>query len=123
MKVYIAGGIGTNWQDKVMEAAPDDEYLDPRSHGLTDEKMYTQWDLAAIREADIVFAYLEADNPAGHNMAFELGFAHALGKPILFVNESQKFDRYMGMLKAVSHTYFDSFDDALQYFSKKNSRI
>jgi len=122
MKVYLAGGIGSNWQDRVVEAAPDDEYLDPRNHGLTDEKMYTQWDLAAIREADIIFAYLQADNPAGHNMAFELGFAHALGKPILFVNESQKFERFVGMLRAVSQAYFNNFDDALAYFSKQNSR-
>ena len=119
MKVYLSGSMKSNWQDRVRETSPGNTYLDPRSHGLTDEKMYTTWDLAAIREADIIFGYLEADNPAGHNLAFELGFAHALGKPIIFVNENKRFGRYVGMLRAVSHNYFSSFNDALEYFSNQ----
>ena len=116
MKIYLAGGIGSDWQDKVIETASNNEYLDPRRHYDTDEKVYTQLDLAEIKKADIIFAYLEANNPAGHNLAFELGFAHALGKQIIFVNENKRFEKYIGMLKAVSCGHFDRFDDALDWF-------
>jgi hypothetical protein len=62
-KVYLAGGFRSGWQRRVKESLPDFKYLDPRQHDLSDPTQYTLWDLEAIRQCDIVFAILEADNP------------------------------------------------------------
>lgn len=75
IKVYLAGGFKSNWQEKVREALPQLIYFDPRQHNLQDPKQYTQWDIDAIEECDIVFAYMEQSNPAGYALALEIGYA------------------------------------------------
>lgn len=87
MKVYLAGGMRTEWRDRVKAGFPGIAWLDPTTHTLEDPAAYTRWDLEAIAEADIVFAYLEASNPVGYNMAFEVGLAVAAGKDVIFVDE------------------------------------
>ena len=69
-KVYLAGGFRGGWQDKVIEAFSepfgawlDVEFVDPRKHGLKEEKDYTEWDLRAIRECDVVFAVIPTFTP------------------------------------------------------------
>jgi nucleoside 2-deoxyribosyltransferase len=102
-KVYLAGGMRSGWQETVMAACPGVEWLDPRTHGLRDPKEYTAWDLQAVRDADVVFAYLEKSNPYGFNLAFEVGYAHALGKPIIFVDEKHAgTERPCSMIREVS---------------------
>lgn len=91
------------WRARVKAAVPSVEWLDPATHGLRDPKAYTAWDLQAVREADVIFAYLERSNPYGFNMAFEVGYAHALGKPIIFVDEKHgPNDRPCSMLRQLS---------------------
>ena len=75
LRVYLAGGFQSGWQDTVMQAVPSLDYLDPRSHGLKSKTEYTAWDLEAVRRSDCVFAYLEATNPGGYALALEVGFA------------------------------------------------
>lgn len=102
--VYLAGGMnGRPWQDEVMAKCPGLIYLDPRRSGLTSEDGYTRWDLTAVERCDILFAFLERENPSGYGMALEIGFAAALGKSILFVEEpGHPNTRYFGMARAVS---------------------
>lgn len=125
-KIYLAGGMRTDWQDRVIQASTrgDDEiYFDPRKTGLKKEKDYTNWDLGKIKECHVIFAYLESSNPSGHGMAFECGYGYSLGKVLLFVNENSKFDRYVGMIRCCSTFYFDSFEKSLSFwrvFSYKN---
>ncbi len=97
--VYLAGGMHSTWQDLVMARVPGCTYLDPRQHGLVRPAAYTAWDMRAIRSSDIVFAYLASDNPSGFGLAFELGYARALGKYVIFVNEREA-DMRLGMLTA-----------------------
>ncbi len=87
MKVYLAGGMRTEWRERVKRTVQDVSFLDPTMHGLTDPKEYTAWDIAAITKSDFVLAYFEATNPIGFNLAFELGIAYQLKKPIILVNE------------------------------------
>lgn len=87
MKVYLAGGMRTEWRERVKRTVVDVSFLDPTTHGLTDAKEYTAWDIAAIKKSDFVFAYFEASNPVGYNLAFELGIAHAWRTPVVLVNE------------------------------------
>ncbi len=123
MKVYLAGGFRSGWRDTVIAARPDYIYLNPQQHGLTDPGEYTALDLKAIADSQIIFAYLEADNPGGPNLALEMGFAFGLGassinslkRTIIFVDEKEK---YYSMAKAIANEYFTSFGYALEYWKK-----
>lgn len=77
--VYLAGGMRSNWQDKVKKAFPGIMFLDPRDHGAKEEAAYTAWDLTGVELADIVFGYIEKDNPNGAGLALEFGYAAKAG--------------------------------------------
>jgi len=124
MNVYLAGGMRSNWQDKVMAAVPEGEYLDPRSHGLFDEAAYTAWDIQAVMDAKIVYCCLEADDPSGYGAVFEMGIklgmrlalgAEADALPVIFVDEMSPADqrraRYLGMMRQSATFYTHSREE------------
>lgn len=119
LTVYLAGGFHSGWQDSIIKVFPNFHFFDPRTHNLKDEKQYTLWDLTAIRQSDWVFAYLEKDNPAGFALALEIGYAKALDKFVLLVDEKSPSDernrRYLGMVRSTSDIVFDSFEEGLKY--------
>lgn len=102
MNVYLSGGMRSNWQDKVRASCPLSQgvYIDPRKHGLDDPSSYAAWDLAGVKKSDIVFAYMEANNPSGVGLSLEVGYAKALGKLIIFADE--KNDRRMAIVRAIA---------------------
>jgi len=85
MRVYLSGGMRSGWQDKVKAAVSGIEWIDPREHGLELPALYAVWDLTGVRLADVVFAYIEDDNPSGIGLALELGYAKGLGKITILV--------------------------------------
>ena len=87
MNIYLSGGTKSGWQQRVKEYAPEFFYADPSQCSLTDPAEYTEWDLRHIRECDVVLANMEATNQSGHGLILEIGYAHALGKRILLVDE------------------------------------
>jgi nucleoside 2-deoxyribosyltransferase len=117
MIVYLAGGMRSNWQDRVIHAVSGVEWRDPRSHGLTEEKEYTKWDLYAVQECDVVFAYMDHDNPSGYGMCLEMGYAHALGKKIILVDMRSpvdaRFRNWMGMARSVAHYNARDMEDGI----------
>jgi nucleoside 2-deoxyribosyltransferase len=113
--IYLAGGMKSNWQDEVIAALPAVTFRDPRSHGLTDEKSYTEWDLKAIRDCDVVLAYMDTFNPSGFGMSLEVGYAHALGRIIFYVCEDETpRQKYFGMVRACATKCFDSLERAIE---------
>jgi nucleoside 2-deoxyribosyltransferase len=103
------------WQDRVIAGCPAHQFLDPREHGLANELMYTAWDLAAIRESDLVLAYMNAGNPSGFGLSLEVGYAFALERPVWYVCEDQpERQRYFGMVRACAGRMFDSLDAAIE---------
>ena len=115
MKVYLAGGLSCDWQDRVPAHW---ELLDPRSWQDPDPAVYTERDLTAIRAADVVLAYMSSANPSGFGMSLEVGYAHALGKRVLFVDEigGDWRSRYFGMHRSICevHTSLDAAIAALR---------
>ena len=109
MKIYLCGGFKTGWQDdviaEILRLRSDAEVFDPRLHKLHDPGEYTAQDLQEIRESDIVFAYMERSNPGMANLAFELGYAHGMGKKIILINE--KGHRWSEMMHHVSDVFGD----------------
>lgn len=112
--VYLAGGFRSGWQDLVKSQVQGVIFLDPRENGSSDEAHYTRWDLAALERADIIFAYLEASNPSGANLALEIGWAAHGGKKIIFVEEpGHPMARHFGMARTLANVRYNS-ENALQ---------
>ena len=125
--VYLAGGFQSGWQEKLKTAFPKVEFKNPRAHGLKDKAQYTLWDLEAIRRCDIVFAYLEAGNPGGYALSLEVGFAKALGKRIVFVNEKGAADpeagRALHMVEAAADVHLKTFEEGLNLLGKMSELL
>ena len=108
----MAGGFKSGWQDRIIFALPNCKFLDPRTHELENPTEYTEWDLDAIRQSDIIIAYMEKGNPGGYALSLEIGYAKALGKQIILIDEhdDKKRHRYFEMVREVSDECFDSFE-------------
>ena len=120
LKVYLAGGMNSNWQTKVIEHFGDQFiFYNPIDHNLSRSKEYTVWDLFYIRKADLVFAYMEQDNPSGYGLTLELGYAKALEKITILVDERSKVDKSFAekfkMVKDSSAAVYDSFQQGLEF--------
>ena len=114
--VYLAGNTQSGWQRRVCKAIQDLQLLDPSKEDLADPKELTRWGLQAIRKSDVVLAYLDKDDQNGHALAFELGYAKALGKTILLVQEhGAEQDKYIQTVRQVADFCFDSLGEAVSY--------
>jgi hypothetical protein len=120
--LYLAGGMRSNWQAKVIAELPDWDVVDPRGHHLADERQYTYWDLQGVRKSTWVLAFLEASNPGGYNLAVEVGFAKALGRKIILVDEKSSVDfnvqKYTGMLRVCADVTPGTLDEAITFLQK-----
>ena len=123
MKVYLSGGMRSGWQDKVIAECPGVEFIDPRDHGLHSSMEYTPWDLLAVRRCDIIFAYLEKDNPSGLGLALEVGYAAGLNKTIIFVNEKigQRYTEIIDWTADLSYGTLELGIEYLKSFAKMES--
>jgi len=116
MRVYLSGGMQSNWQEKVIQEVPDIEFSNPATHGLEQPEQYTAWDLFKVAQSDIVFAYLEKDNPSGVGLALEIGYAKALGKLIIFVDEKE--EPRFEIVKHTSTVVFNNLEDGIQFLRR-----
>lgn len=117
-KIYLAGGFKSNWQAQVIDRlAGTFELFDPSAHKIQDPAEYTRWDLEAVRQSDIVLANMEASNPGGYSLALEVGFAKALGKRIVMVDQimDPSVHRYFEMVRQCSERVFLTLGEALDY--------
>ena len=118
--LYLAGGFRSGWQDWVAVAWRG-RLIDPRRHRHRRTDSYTLWDLEAIRASDWLLAYLEDTNPGGYALALEVGFAKALGKRIILVDEKSAVDevaaRYLAMVRATADLTFENLEEAVQFLA------
>lgn len=97
MKIYLAGGMKSDWRSLV-KGGSNHTFYDPCDHGFSDPTRYTFFDLEAVRHCDLVFAYLEEDSPSGLGLSYEMGLAKGLGKRVIFVN-GQNTNKYTFLLE------------------------
>ena len=116
MIVYLAGGMRTDWQDRVKEALPEVVFIDPRDHGFTEEHLYTAWDMLGVNQCNVVFLYIEKDNPSGANAIYEAGKARGQGKCLVFVDEKQ--DKYQRLPAHDAHFYTNDFAESIEILKK-----
>jgi nucleoside 2-deoxyribosyltransferase len=119
-KIYLAGGMHGNWQDKAAVLLPGFQTLDPRSWAVPDPEIYTRRDIAAIKECDAVLAFMEASNPGGHGLCLEVGFAVAMGRPVVFLDGlgDDPRSRYFGMVRQVSSATIGTLEFACQWIRR-----
>ena len=122
-KVYLAGGLRSNWQRKVIEACGNGMvFYNPRLHELDDPHLYTSWDIFHIDKSDILFGYLEQSNPSGVGLALEIGYAKALKKLVILVDEKTDSDeqesRYFQIVRESSDVIFDSLEEGINYLMR-----
>ena len=115
MKVYLAGGMKGDWQDRLMSLAPSHEYFDPRNSGITNPTPteYTEWDLGHVDKADVVVVYMASDNPSGFGCSVELGYAYGK-KPIIFIDRiaDDWRSRYFDMHRVMALEVVDGLESA-----------
>lgn len=122
IRVFLSGRLESNWQQMVISQVPNLEYLDPRKHQLNAPNQYAVWDLFHIAKADILFAYMERDNPSGYGLAGEVGYAKGLGKTIILVDEKSKVDeqfkKNFAIIRAISDSTFESLNDGISFLQR-----
>jgi nucleoside 2-deoxyribosyltransferase len=129
-KVYLSGGMNkSNWQQKVMKATGKKGYVfyNPREHNLSHSREYTIWDLFYVKNCDVVFAYMQKDNPSGYGLTLEIGYATALGKPIILIDErsddDEKFKRYFEIVRESSSIVFKNLPEGIKFLQNIRNGI
>lgn len=122
-KVYLSGGLRSNWQEEVIkEAGNDFIFFNPKTHGIDKPELYSVWSLYHIKQCDIFFAYMEESNPAGYALSLELGIASTLGKTIILIDEKSikddHFDRYFRMIQCHASVVFPKLEVGIEFLNK-----
>ena len=123
MKIYLAGGMKSEWQNIVKGKFRNSFiFFNPQDHKLNNPQEYTVWDLHFVKQSDIVLAYLNKENPSGYGLTLEIGYAKALNKTVILIDERSKEDLpFSGFFKIVRETadvVFEDFDSGLKYLEK-----
>ena len=121
--IFLSGGFKSDWQAKLFERYEGKfQFYNPREHKIAEPHLYASWDTHYVRKCDILFAYMEATNPSGFGLMFELGMAYALNKTIILVDERSEVDetfaKYFKIAHQPSGNVFKSLDEALQFLDK-----
>lgn len=120
-KVYLAGGMRSEWRDRVKAECKGFIYFcpaDKERSGQMSLDEYATWDLHYVRQADVVFGHMESSNPSGIGLACEIGVAYGLGKTVILVlepNNKHTDDKYLAFLKKVANITFSQLEEAISY--------
>jgi nucleoside 2-deoxyribosyltransferase len=125
INIYLAGGINvSNWQKKVITTTNKNGFVffNPREHSLLNSKEYTIWDLFYVKNCDVVFAYMQKDNPSGFGLTLEVGYAKALNKLIILVDEKSLFEKDFSekfrIVRESASIVFDNLSDGINFLKK-----
>lgn len=119
-RVYLAGGFSSDWRKLVIT---HHELIDPKQKEESGEwnlQTIGTWDKFAIKTSDIVFAYIDRQNPSGFGTSCEIGYACALGKTVILVLEEEHKihkDEYLDFLKNFADCVFETFESGLSYLN------
>lgn len=95
MRAYLAGGFYSDWRRTIEDAKLNFVCSDPqRDNDQSASYRFIRDDLAAIEAADFVIAYYPGGY-ASHGMAAEMGYAAALKKVIIYIDETDRPDLFL----------------------------
>jgi len=115
-RVFLSGGLGT-WMSGVREQLEREglEVVCPEDIGSNNPFSYAFLNKQGVLSSDAVLAFLEQDNPNGLGLAFECGYATALGKPLFYADDFSGLDKRAGMIYGdpVTTWAYPSLSDAV----------
>lgn len=117
--IYLAGGMTNLWR-KTVKNSVDADFADPCDHRLGTLSEYGAWDLHHVQQADIVFCYIERDNPSCLGAAVEVGYGAGNGATIILVLEPDHNhfpDEKVAFLESVADVTYQTLEDGIQYLS------
>jgi hypothetical protein len=122
-KIYLSGGFYSNWQKIIIDSLKNKFiFYNPRVHEIKNFSEYYVWDTLYVRQCDILFAYMEKENPSGYGLSYEIGLAKALNKIIILVDDRSKtdviFEKYFRIIRASADIIFDNIEDAIIFLKK-----
>jgi len=104
-KIYLSGSNNSTWVDSVQARYCDDK-------GVT---LLVEGGIAALASSDILLACRTSDKGRLFNLSLAVGYASALGKRILFVNEGDHYSHAYDYVKPFADGCFNNLDEGLQY--------
>lgn len=118
-----------DWQSILINRCKETSFIffNPRNHMLDLSKEYTIWDLFHVNHCDILFGYMEESNPSGLGLCLEIGYAKALNKLIILIDEKSISDsifrKSFSIARESATIIFDSFDDGVSYLKKLENGV
>ena len=123
LRVYLAGDVSrSRWRQRIAEECQDLplEFLGPIDGidyaGIhianSFHPMFHVADKLKLDHADIVFAYLTSGSGSVFSgTSWECGYAHALGKPVIVVNDMPDLEsRLYALVTRMATSYTESLD-------------
>ena len=104
-KIYLSGSNNPAWMDSVQARYCDDK-------GVT---LLVEGGIAALAGSDILLACRTSDKGRLFNLSLAVGYASALGKRIIFVNEGDYYSHAYDYVKPFADGCFTDLDEGLQY--------
>ncbi len=119
MLVYLSGGMQSDWQDNVPKL-PDVEHFDPRIHSpqFGSAIEFVDKDIQAVKTSDLVFCYIEKENPSGIGAAWECAVAKEEGIPIITVWEKDYIDPFFACNSLYLYSNFNKGVERLVKYLK-----
>ena len=129
-KVFLSGGLSlSDCQSEVINKVGRESYIyfNPRMHLLNEASQYSIWDLHYVEKCDILFAYMQKENPSGFGLTLESGYASALGKPIILIDEKsisdKEFCSRFKIVREIASIVFDNLEEGIDFLKKMRNGI
>ena len=104
-RVYLSGSSDSAWVESVRARYREDDQVEFIAEGGLD----------ALADSDILLACRTSAEGRLFNLCLAVGYASALCKPIIFVNEGDHYSHAYDYIKPFADGYFTRLDDGLRY--------
>ena len=104
-KIFLSGSFSSKWVDCGKAQYQHDKSV----------TILTGSRIQDLAEADILFACRTDSEGRLFNLALAIGYANALGKQILFVNQGDHYSHAYDYVKPFADGYFTTLDEGLRY--------
>lgn len=119
MIVYLTGGFRGDWHQQVIEQCPQFTFQQSVKYGVYDASKYILKELEMIKSSDVIFVYLESGSRDSHSLSLEIGYAKALGKSIILVDEKSsinfEFWQDWDMCRYACDSIFMTLEEGINY--------
>jgi nucleoside 2-deoxyribosyltransferase len=102
-RIYLAGGFYKGYKTEIRARLGAGFELHDPEDGVVIPGRYVGEDLDAIEDCDLVLAYHD-EYPFVYGMAAEIGYAVAVGKPVIYVCTRPRIDSFLAGLSRATFT-------------------